>query len=146
MAESNVLRGGCHCGNLSLSFFTTLSPSSFNPRACDCSFCSKHAAMYVSDPSGRLLIDVKENDGLGKYRQGSKTADFMFCRDCGVLVAVICEREGIVSGAVNARCLNEYESFGEPVIVSPQKLTKEEKTARWETIWTNNVQIRVSDI
>lgn len=102
--------------------------------------------MYVSDPSGRLLIDVKESDGLGKYRQGSKTADFVFCKHCGVLIAVISERERMVSGAVNARCLNEYESFGEPVIVSPQKLSKEEKTARWETVWTRNVQIRVSDV
>ena len=145
MAKSNVLKGGCHCGNLSLSFITALSPSSFNPRACDCSFCTKHGAMYASDPSGRLQIDVKRSDALGKYQQGSETADLLFCSNCGVLVAVIWEEKGRVSGAVNVRCLNEYESFGKPVIVSPQKLSKDEKTARWGTIWTKDVQISISD-
>jgi hypothetical protein len=100
--------------------------------------------MYVSDPSGRLEIDVKRSDALGKYRQGSKTAELLFCSDCGIVVAVIREEKGRVSGAVNVRCLNEYESFGEPVIVSPQKLSKEEKTARWETIWTRDVQISIT--
>jgi len=101
--------------------------------------------MYVSDPSSRLVIDVKRIEALGKYRQGSKTVDLLFCKECGVLVAVVWEREGGASGAVNARCLNEYESLGEPVIVSPQKLNKAEKTARWETLWTKDVQVRVSD-
>jgi hypothetical protein len=100
--------------------------------------------MYVSDPSGRLQIDVKRGNALGRYRQGSNTVDLLFCSSCGILVAVVWEEKGKISGAVNARCLNEYESFGEPVIVSPQKLSKDEKTARWDSIWTKDVQINVS--
>lgn len=143
--ESNPLRGSCHCGNLSLSFFTTLPPTSFNPRACDCSFCSKHAAMYVSDPSGRLIINVRDSNGLGKYQQGSQTIDLIFCRNCGVLVAAICEKEGTILGTINARCLDEYEGFGEPVVVSPQTLSKEEKTTRWDAIWIKEVQLNVDN-
>lgn len=82
----------------------------------------------------------------GNYRQGSTTADLMFCRDCGILVAVTCERHEVVFGSVNARCLDEHGNLGKPVIVSPQTLTKEEKMARWDAVWINNVQIRVSDI
>jgi hypothetical protein len=104
----------------------------------------KHAAMYVSDPDGRLLIEVEDRDRLGRYRQGSKTADFVFCRGCGILVAVMFERDGSTLGAVNARCLSEFERFGAPVSVSPQKLGRDEKTARWEAIWTRDVHVELT--
>jgi hypothetical protein len=145
MAELQALTGGCHCGNLGISFHTRSSPGDLNPRACDCSFCKKHGALYVSDPSGRLIINVKDSDALTKYRQGSGTADFLVCRRCGVLVGAIWERDASISAAVNARCLQRHEEFAEPVVVSPQKLGKEEKTARWETLWTRDVQISTSD-
>lgn len=99
--------------------------------------------MYVSDPSGRLIIDVRDSNGLGKYQQGSQTVDLIFCRNCGVLVAAIYEREGMILGTINVRCFDEYESFGEPMIVSPQTLSREEKTARWDAIWTKDVQLNV---
>src|SRR5688572_33172462 len=109
VVESNAMKGSCHCGNLSISFFTNLRPADVRPRRCDCSFCTKHDAQYVSDPAGRLRIDVKESDALAKYRQGSGTADFLVCRNCGVLVGVVWERDGRISGAVNARCLHRHE-------------------------------------
>jgi hypothetical protein len=139
----NTLTGSCHCGNISVSFITTRAPESFDPRACDCDFCLKHSAMYVSDPDGSLLIEAESGDRVGRYRQGSKTADFVFCRGCGILVAVTFERDGSTLGAVNARCLRDFERFGAPVSVSPQKLARDEKTARWETIWTKDVRIAV---
>ena len=140
MVEFNELKGGCHCGRLSLCFSTSLNLEDFNPRACDCSYCKKHAAMYISDPSGRLLIDVKGIDGLGRYRQGSETADFLYCTNCGVLIGVVFENNGDIYGAVNDRCLDGYENLGGPAIVSPRKLSPEEK------VWTRDVQIRVSDV
>jgi hypothetical protein len=102
--------------------------------------------MYVSDPSGRLLIDVKGIDGLGRYRQGSETADFLYCTDCRVLIGVVFENNGDIYGAVNARCLDGYENLGEPTIVSPRKLSPEEKKARWTAAWTKGVEIRASDV
>lgn len=102
--------------------------------------------MYVSDPSGHLIIDVKGIDGLGRYRQGSETADFLYCTDCGVLIGVVFESNADIYGTVNARCLEGYENLGEPTIVSPQKLSPEEKKSRWNTVWTRDVQIRVSDV
>jgi hypothetical protein len=146
VVELNELRGSCHCGRLSLCFSTSLSLKDYNPRACDCSYCKKHAAMYVSDPSGRLLIDVNGIDGLGRYRQGSETADFLYCVDCGVLIGVVFESDGDIYGAVNVRCLEGYENLGEPKIVSPRKLSPEEKKVRWNAVWTKGVNIRASDV
>ncbi|MGB7291149.1 MAG: hypothetical protein WBD99_03140 [Thermodesulfobacteriota bacterium] len=66
--------GGCHCENITFEMEVTAKPPSYNPRACDCDFCRKHAASYVSDPSGKLIIMVENETNLTKYRQGSGIA------------------------------------------------------------------------
>jgi len=86
--SSNVLLGACHCGRLGVKFETSLSAVSFNPRACDCPFCRKHGASYISDPAGRLTISVTDRSCLREYRQGSESARFLLCGNCGVVVAV----------------------------------------------------------
>ena len=43
---------------------------------------------------------------MRRYRQGSNTAEFLFCGYCGILVAVIFEHDAHIHGAVNARCLD----------------------------------------
>ena len=50
MMASRLLAGGCHCGKLKVEFETGIDPADFSPRACDCSFCTKHGAAYISDP------------------------------------------------------------------------------------------------
>lgn len=100
------------------------------PRACDCSFCTRHGASYVSDPTGQLELEWKEPPV--RYRQGDERADFLICGRCGVLLAVTYES----IGAVNARCLDEYASFKAAQVVSPQKLGPQEKLARWQANWT----------
>lgn len=122
--------GGCHCGSLSLCYTTGQEAADVRPRACDCSFCTRHAASYVSDPSGRLELNCGEH--LQRYRQGEERADFLICGRCGVLLAVTHEN----LGAVNARCLDQFGGFGQPQAVSPQKLSAEEKLARWRANWT----------
>lgn len=144
MAEGkNELTGGCHCGKLKVSFHSVCPPEDFDPRACDCDFCMCHGATYVSDPAGRMVVDVQQEDALGRYRQGSDTAEFLFCRECGVLVGVTVERDAGMLGAVNVACLDQRERFGEPKAVSPRQLARETKIARWEEVWTRDVVVRV---
>lgn len=131
-----LLRGGCHCGNLTLSLATAQETGTIHPRACDCAFCVKHGAGWLSDPAGLLSIDVRDRALLSEYRQGSGSARFLLCRDCGVLVAVLHEGDGGLRGAVNARCLDAAAQFGEAVTVSPQKLSREDKIARWSQLWS----------
>lgn len=47
----------------------------YHPRACDCDFCRKHGAAYISDPQGAVRIQVKDAQQLGRYRQGSGIAE-----------------------------------------------------------------------
>ena len=127
--------GGCHCGNVRFRLETRIPLSAFVPRACDCGFCTRHRAAWISDAAGRLAI--AGGDAIRRYRQGSGQADFLFCRDCGVLVAVVCEGEdGIRRGAVNRNSFDERQGFGAEVAASPQQLAPGAKLARWTQLWT----------
>ena len=134
------LDGGCHCGQLRIEFSTGLDPASFTPRACDCSFCRKHGAAYISDPAGKLSVSFREG-ALRRYRQGSNTAEFLICGQCGVLVAVTFEHDSRTYGAVNIACLNERSGFGSPVPTSPQALSPDEKVSRWLKLWVPDVLV-----
>jgi hypothetical protein len=137
------LHGGCHCGKLTLELTTARSPANMHPRACDCAFCTKHGAGWVSDAEGRLAIDVQAADMADGYRQGSGSARFLLCRDCGVLVAVVHDHAEGLRGAANVRCLDDAAMFGNAVTVSPQQLSREDKIARWGQLWTpTTVQAR----
>jgi hypothetical protein len=80
------LRGGCHCGNISVIYNTCISPEDARPRACQCAFCRKHNTAAISDPDGELMIRVSEGDRLSRYRFGLETADFLVCSECGVYI------------------------------------------------------------
>jgi hypothetical protein len=139
-----TLDGSCHCGRLRIEFSTGKDPADFTPRACDCSFCRKHGAAYVSDPAGRLSVSVHQST-LRKYRQGSGNADFLFCSHCGVLVAVVFEHGHRVHGAVNIGCLDGATGFGPAVPAPPQALGAEERSSRWLELWIPDVELNASD-
>jgi hypothetical protein len=143
--ESTItLQGSCHCGRLRIEFSTDQDPADFAPRACDCSFCRKHGAAYVSDPAGRLSVSAREGV-LRKYLQGSNTAEFLLCGQCGVLVAVTFGHDDRVYGAVNVGCLDGKTGFRAPVPASPQMLGAEEKVSRWLELWIPDVELNASD-
>jgi hypothetical protein len=136
------LQGGCHCGNLRFAAQLTRPSGSYRPRACDCDFCDKHAAAYVSDPHGSLTITVRDATGLGRYRQGNGLAEMLLCRQCGVLLGALYASDGGWYGAVNARASDAGSGFGQIEIVSPRKLGEADKTRRWRELWFPNVAVR----
>ena len=142
--DMTTFDGGCHCGRLHIGFSTRLDPTSFTPRACDCSFCHKHGAAYVSDPAGQLSVSAREG-ALRRYRQGSGNADFLLCGECGVLVAVVFGHAGRLHGAVNVGCLEGNNEFMAPVPASPRTLSAEEKISRWLKLWIPDVELNASD-
>ena len=135
------LTGACHCGNIHLQLELSQPLADYSPRACDCDFCRKHGAAYLSDPHGSLQITVSDADGLGKYRHGSQLADFVFCTRCGVLVGVLYQDGSRLYGTMNCAALHQAEALGTPVSVSPRLLVSGEKTARWSALWFPDVHI-----
>lgn len=73
---------------------------------------------------------------LHRFRQGSGQAEFLLCRECGVLVAVIARgNDSRVIGAVNRNAFDAPDEFVEETIVSPRLLAAEAKLTRWNQVW-----------
>ena len=105
-----VHHGGCHCGALRWEFVSRRAVPSLSPRACDCDFCTRHRAAWVSDNKGHL--GIRGNRAMLQcLRQGSEQAEFLLCRHCGVLVAVIdrCD-DGRLIGAVNRNAFDARDN------------------------------------
>jgi hypothetical protein len=137
----HYISGGCHCGNISIEMKVSNEPEAYNPRACDCNFCSKHGASYISDRNGTLKIITNEENNLNKYKVGSGIADFLVCNKCGVLVGVIIEAQGKTYGSINSKAACSNVKYGNDQKASPKLLTDIEKINRWKNIWFNDVQL-----
>ncbi|RMC95176.1 aldehyde-activating protein [Aquitalea palustris] len=138
------LTGACHCGNIHIAIALTQSPDSYAPRACDCDFCRKHGASYLSDPHGSMQLEVHDADFMVKYRHGSQLADFLLCSRCGVLIGVLYQDGSRLYGTVNCAALQQTAALGAPRTVSPKRLASSEKTARWSALWFPDVRICLS--
>lgn len=138
---TQVLAGGCHCGALRLSLHSAMAPAQTAPRACDCDFCRAHGAAWLSDADGELRLQVADAEALARYRQGSGSADFLLCRGCGVLVAVVFDDGEGMRAAVNFRCLERAGEFAATQPVSPRQLPPEQRRDRWRRLWIPRVRI-----
>jgi hypothetical protein len=138
---THKVAGGCHCGNIAVRLHLARSPDDYRPRSCDCDFCRKHGACYLSDPQGALSIQVRHGSECGRYRQGSGAAEFLVCRNCGVLVVALYRGEQQLYATVNARALDAGASFGAEQPVSPQKLSQSEKIKRWQALWFSDIEL-----
>lgn len=131
--------GSCHCKNITLEMELSYELNSYSPRACDCNFCLKHGASYISDNGGKLTIYIEQEDKLIKYRHGDKIADFLLCQICGVLTGVCHENRTGLYATINSRILRKNVELKEVTFVSPKKLSCSEKIKRWQDVWFSNV-------
>jgi hypothetical protein len=130
------LTGSCHCGNLEVELETAIEPEQTGVRACQCSFCGRHAARTISDPAGKLRITVADPDKLCRYRFGLQTSEAWVCARCGVYVAAILDEPPRVA-TLNARVLTAWDRFtGEPTAVDYSGETAVERIARRRRGWT----------
>ncbi|HWZ63212.1 MAG TPA: hypothetical protein VNX02_09340 [Steroidobacteraceae bacterium] len=136
-----TLHGGCHCGNIRVELRLTRAPGTYPPRACDCSFCLKHGAAYISDPLGSLRLTLRDEREATRYAQGSGQAQLLLCSTCGVLVSPLFEDGGRLYAAVNVNALENAAAFGAPQPVSPQTLSAGDKAKRWKELWFSDVAI-----
>lgn len=136
----NRLHGSCHCGAINVEIDVSHDINEMEPRECDCSFCTCHGAVWVSDPNGRMGVSYDPLQ-LQRYRQGDQLVDFLMCKSCGVVVSVTLEHEGRRYGAVNARALPANSGLASAQPVSPARLSAPEKLARWQHAWFSEVTL-----
>ena len=130
------LRGGCHCGNIKVTFETALDHYVLPFRACQCSFCRRHGGVTTSDPAGRLVIEVRQPEQLQRYRLALGITDFLICRTCGMYVAATMEADGRTLGVLNVNVLDEREPFARtPMPMEYGSERVEDREARRAKAW-----------
>jgi len=103
--------GGCHCGNITVSLRLSVPPDQAPLRSCACGFCRAHGTRTVSDRDGLFELRASDWSLVERYRFGSRTADYMICRRCGVYVAAVCETHTGLRAVVNTNCLDDRTAF-----------------------------------
>lgn len=104
-------QGGCHCGNLRVQVRLTRPAAEMQVRSCACSFCRSHGTRTVSDPAGQADLWASDWSLVERYRFGSRTADYLLCRRCGVYVGAVCETRVGRRAVINTRCLDDQAAF-----------------------------------
>ncbi|WP_410211775.1 hypothetical protein [Aquirhabdus sp.] len=138
--KSYVYAGGCHCSNIKLTVELSKALNAYKPRACDCDFCMTHGASYLSDPHGKLVITIKDEDALSRYRQGDAIADFLICKICGVVAGVSFKSEAGHYATINVKALSDRADCLPEISVSPKRLSTEDKIERWKKAWFSDVK------
>src|SRR5882724_7389115 len=95
----------CHCGALSARYRTALPTAHWPIRACQCSFCRTHAVLSTSDPAGLLAYSCSQPELLQRYRFGTRNAEFLICRACGVYLGAQIMSDRRRFGILNVRAL-----------------------------------------
>lgn len=129
--------GSCHCGALTVVFETAQDPGRMPLRQCGCTFCRKHGATAVTDPSGTLEVRIGAAQHLSRYVFGLRTSEFLVCSRCGVFVAAICRVDGAMFGTLNLNVLEERAAFTQlPSPVDYDAESVEDRLSRRKRAWT----------
>jgi hypothetical protein len=131
------IHGSCHCGNIRVTFDWPESGASIPVRACGCTLCAKHRAVWTSHPRGRFCLRIADDSRVTRYRFGTKTADFHVCSTCGVIPIVTCTIDGTRLAVVNANTFDDVDrsQFVEAA-TNFEGETTENRLARRRRNWT----------
>jgi hypothetical protein len=103
--------GGCHCKNIEVTLRLSRLPEQVPLRSCACSFCRSHGTRTLSDRDGSVEITAQDWSLVERYRFGSRTADYLVCRGCGVYIGAVCATSTGLRAVVNVNCLGDRAAF-----------------------------------
>jgi hypothetical protein len=103
--------GGCHCQNLSVKLTLSQPPALMPLRSCSCAFCRSHGTRTLSDRDGLVEISAGDWTEVERYQFGSRTADYLLCRRCGVYIGAVCETSSGLRAVLNVNCLDNRAAF-----------------------------------
>ena len=130
-------KGGCHCGNLGLNLRLSQPPEEVALRACGCSFCRAHNTRTTSDPAGLVEVWAADWSLVEPYRFGSRTAEFLICRRCGVYIGAVCDTPAGSRAVINTNALEDRARFARaPAPVDHAAEAVEDRLARRARSWT----------
>ena len=105
--------GGCHCSNVRYVYAAPRPPAEWSVRRCTCSHCVRFGARWTSGPGTVLEVTVLNASLLHRYEFGTRTAQFLRCGKCGVLVIASAQADGRQIAVLNVNTLDgaDEESF-----------------------------------
>lgn len=136
-----LIRGKCHCGNISFALAWEPSPAEIPTRACTCSFCVKHGGVWTSNPSGALEVMIKDASLASRYAFGTRTAEFHICARCGIVPVVTSRIDDRLYAVVN---VNAFEGVDQSLLrrapASYDGEGKDSRLARRKRNWIGDVR------
>jgi hypothetical protein len=135
-----LIRGKCHCGNISFTLDWRPEPSEIPARACGCTFCRKHGGVWTSCATGALKVTVEDPARLSRYAFGTRTAQFHICTGCGVVPVVTSRIDGRLYAVVS---VNAFENVDPALLrmapISFDAESEEMRLARRRRGWIPDV-------
>lgn len=102
--------GSCHCGSVTFTLTSDKKPEEMRVGRCACSFCRRHGARTMGDPSGS--VEFRGAPGaLSRYRFGLGITDYLLCAKCGAYVGAVMPGENGAIGIVNVNSLDIRDTF-----------------------------------
>ena len=105
-----IIRGRCHCRNITFSLVWEPDPLEIVGRACTCSFCVKHGGVWTSHSGGALEVVVGDPARVSKYAFGTRTAAFHLCTECGVVPVVTSRIDGRLYAVVSVNAFEDVDA------------------------------------
>ena len=102
--------GSCHCRAIAITFTSERKPDEMRVGRCGCSFCRRHGARTMGDPTGSVEFRVAPQHLL-RYRFGLGITDYLLCARCGVYVGAVMPDDGGPIGIVNVNALDTRDTF-----------------------------------
>lgn len=96
--------GGCHCGEV--RFVAEIGEEPVEVLECNCSICAMTGFVHLIVAHGDFVL-LSGREALTSYRFGTRTADHLFCRHCGVK-SFYQPRSHPGAWSVNANCLDRH--------------------------------------
>jgi hypothetical protein len=135
--------GGCHCANIKVKLQLSKSAEEMPLRSCSCGFCRSHGTRTVSDRDGSVEITAADWSLVERYRFGSRTADYLLCRRCGVYVGAVCQTGSGLRAVMNVNCLDDRAAFTQtPAVPDYGGETTEARLDRRAMNWMPAAQCR----
>lgn len=136
-----LIKGRCHCGNISFSLTWEPDPVEIPARACGCSFCTRHGGVWTSNRSSALEVVVKDPALVSKYAFGTRTAEFHACARCGIVPVVTSRIDDQLYAVVS---VNAFEGVDQSLLrrapASFDGEGSETRLARRKRNWIANVR------
>jgi hypothetical protein len=140
------LRGSCHCGNIRYTLAWPGGPTAIPARACTCSFCTRHRAVWTAHPDAQLTIETMDPGAISRYAFETKTAEFWVCAGCGVVPVCTSRIDGDDYTVVNVNTLDDASIRIDQAPVSFDGEEEPQRLQRRKERWIGSVRFHPAPI